>query len=90
MTEVKKKPIEIVILTGQGDSELDVPEEPANDDEDERTQRAASGRTTPITFFTAAGIARWMARAYGYIAKKKAAYTSQDKVANEFISRAHL
>ncbi len=38
------------------------------------------GRTTPITFFTAVGIARWMARAYGYVSKKKALYKSQDKV----------
>ncbi|XP_059078629.1 uncharacterized protein LOC131877083 isoform X2 [Tigriopus californicus] len=34
---------------------------------------------TPLTFFTTVGIARWMARSYGYQKKKRALYVSQDK-----------
>ena len=38
---------------------------------------------TPIkmlSFFTAAKIAKWMAKSYGYRATKKHEYTSQDQV----------
>ena len=40
---------------------------------------------TPIkqlSFFTAAKIAKWMAKSYGYRATKKHEYTSQDQVDN--------
>ena len=64
---------------------LEIPEEPKedlvdefgkenskkeNEDEDEATRRGSSG----INFSTAVKIARWMARAYGYVAKKRQAY----------------
>lgn len=78
---MSSKPVEIVILNEKDD--LDVPEEPDSDSEPEteKDQKVYSGgRTTPLTFFTTVGIARWMARAYGYVAKKKAEYQSQDKV----------
>ena len=82
---MSSKPVEIVILNEKDD--LDVPEEPDSDSEQEtvndKGQKIYSGgRTTPLTFFTTVGIARWMARAYGYVAKKKAEYQSQDKVSN--------
>ena len=62
---------------------LEIPEEPKEDlvdefgkenskkeNEDETTRRGSSG----INFSTAVKIARWMARAYGYVAKKRQAY----------------
>merc|ERR1711894_544661 len=62
---------------------LEIPEEPKEDlvdefgkenskkeNEDKTTRRGSSG----INFSTAVKIARWMARAYGYVAKKRQAY----------------
>ena len=47
-----------------------VPEEPDVEVTEEETPSPA------ISFFTAARIARWMAKAYGYTARKRAAYKS--------------
>ena len=41
---------------------------------------ADSRSSSALGFTTAVKIARWMARAYGYVSKKKHAYTSQDRV----------
>ena len=73
------------------ETDLDVPEEPYEDEDDStvidvksmaRSQNGDSSSTSSSTlgFMTAVRIARWMARAYGYLAKKKRVYVSQDKV----------
>lgn len=57
---------------------LDVPE-----DEVVKPEDADNRAGTPIkmlSFFTAAKIAKWMAKSYGYRATKKHEYTSQDQV----------
>ena len=80
------KPIQIVIVKNEEEENdpLEVPEEPAEAIEDAR--KSGSTRSgTPLSFFTAAKIATWMARAYGYVAKKKAAYNSQDKVSQSSV-----
>jgi hypothetical protein len=75
---------------------LDVPEEPVNDDEDEdgstltqaENAAAADAKSTHsvMSFLTAVRIARWMARAYGYVAKKRKAYLNHNPVSFFFNS----
>lgn len=85
------------------ESDLEVPEEPDYDYEDDsaivdiaeiRTKvkfhrpdnkprlasETDSRSSSALGFTTAVKIARWMARAYGYVSKKKHVYISQDKV----------
>ena len=69
----------------ESEESLDVPEEPKEDTtEDEFDTKAsklgvpsdgkARRPSTALNFSTAVKIARWMARAYGYVAKKRKAY----------------
>ncbi len=57
--------------------------------EEEKEEDEADQPSPPISFFTAVGIARWVARAYGYMAKKKALYNSQDKVSPVLAQRTN-
>ena len=56
---------------------LEIPEEPKEDpEEDYEKKDNDSTKRIPsaFNFGTAVRIARWMARAYGYVAKKRQAY----------------
>ena len=57
---------------------LDLPEEDIMKPED--AQNRAGTPVKLLSFFTAAKIAKWMAKSYGYRANKKLEYTSQDQV----------
>ena len=43
-----------------------------------------------MNFMTAVKIARWMARAYGYVAKKRKAYLKEAKVTSEFLNNCFV
>lgn len=92
------------MATLDDESDLDVPEEPGSDEEENestitevvaREKNATEGdnlsqTSSVMSFLTAVRIARWMARAYGYVAKKKKAYLSQDLSASRQLSRTDL
>ena len=61
-----------------GMATLDLPEEDIMKPED--AQNRAGTPVKLLSFFTAAKIAKWMAKSYGYRANKKLEYTSQDQV----------
>ena len=48
----------------------DDPKDEGNEDEDESTRKSKA----ILNFMTAVKVARWVARAYGYVTMKKAAY----------------
>ena len=54
---------------------LEIPEEPKEDPEEDYEKKDSTKRIpSAFNFGTAVRIARWMARAYGYVAKKRQAY----------------
>ena len=74
----------------ESEESLDVPEEPKEDTTEDEFETKASklgvpndGKarrpSTALNFSTAVKIARWMARAYGYVAKKRKAYLVSDQ-----------
>ena len=66
---------------------LEVPEEPVDSDEGGGGRGGPEGGgTTPLAYVTAFGIARWMAKAYGFRARKKLEYNSQDRVRAERVN----
>ncbi len=90
------KPVQgLVLNTGSNHMEgpLDVPEEPTKDDDydddiaEQSKDRDGEAKRSALSFFTAASIARWMAKAYGYAARKKAMYDSQDRVSDTTLLR---
>ena len=69
-----------MLTNNQSFEDLNVPEEPTEEEEqkelqkDEKESKQCLSGSSVLNFITAVRIARWMARAYGYVAKKRKAY----------------
>ena len=74
-----------MLVNNQSFEDLNVPEEPTEEEEqkelkDEKESNQCLSGSSVLNFITAVRIARWMARAYGYVARKRKAYLSKTVV----------